>query len=149
MGTQEAGGAEPPQGGPFFTMDEVAKRSTGKETWLVIHGRVYDVTRFLDEHPGGEEVLLEQAGQDATESFDDVGHSEDAHEMLKQYLIGEVHPVRLSASCCCCYCYYYLKHNKMSPQQTLCWLFYWITRWTLPKCLGLCDVSANNACRSQ
>ncbi|XP_062817699.1 cytochrome b5 isoform X1 [Anolis carolinensis] len=92
MGTQEAGGAEPPQGGPFFTMDEVAKRSTGKETWLVIHGRVYDVTRFLDEHPGGEEVLLEQAGQDATESFDDVGHSEDAHEMLKQYLIGEVHP---------------------------------------------------------
>nr|XP_060644089.1 cytochrome b5 type B [Anolis sagrei ordinatus] len=90
MGTQEAGSSG--GGGPFFTLAEVAKRSTGKETWLVIHGRVYDVTRFLDEHPGGEEVLLEQAGQDATESFDDVGHSEDAHEMLRQYLIGEVHP---------------------------------------------------------
>ncbi|XP_042336593.1 cytochrome b5 type B isoform X1 [Sceloporus undulatus] len=93
MGTPEGRGSEPQaQGGPFFTLAEVAKRNTSKETWLVIHGRVYDVTRFLDEHPGGEEVLLEQAGRDATESFDDVGHSMDAKEMLKQYLIGEVHP---------------------------------------------------------
>ncbi|NXK11313.1 CYB5B protein, partial [Herpetotheres cachinnans] len=49
---------------------------------------------FLFQHPGGEEVLLEQAGRDATESFEDVGHSTDAREMLKQYYIGEIHPVR-------------------------------------------------------
>ncbi|NXO29977.1 CYB5B protein, partial [Cisticola juncidis] len=48
---------------------------------------------LLFQHPGGEEVLLEQAGRDATESFEDVGHSTDAREMLKQYYIGEVHPV--------------------------------------------------------
>ncbi|NXI71539.1 CYB5B protein, partial [Anseranas semipalmata] len=48
------------------------------------------------QHPGGEEVLLEQAGRDATESFEDVGHSTDAREMLKQYYIGEIHPVRTS-----------------------------------------------------
>ncbi|KAL9839396.1 cytochrome b5 type B [Geothlypis trichas] len=77
---------------PVFTLEEVAKRNSSREAWLVIHGRVYDVTRFLDEHPGGEEVLLEQAGRDATESFEDVGHSTDAREMLKQYYIGEVHP---------------------------------------------------------
>ncbi|NXX85173.1 CYB5B protein, partial [Urocolius indicus] len=75
-------------------LEEVAKRSSSREAWLVIHGRVYDVTRFLEEHPGGEEVLLEQAGRDATESFEDVGHSTDAREMLKQYYIGEIHPVR-------------------------------------------------------
>lgn len=63
-----------------------------KEIWLVIHGRVYDVTDFLKEHPGGEEVLLEQAGADASESFEDVGHSSDAREMLKRYYIGDVHP---------------------------------------------------------
>ncbi|NXE28450.1 CYB5B protein, partial [Ardeotis kori] len=51
---------------------------------------------FLFQHPGGEEVLLEQAGRDATESFEDVGHSTDAREMLKQYYIGEIHPVRSS-----------------------------------------------------
>lgn len=46
------------------------------------------------QHPGGEEVLLEQAGADATESFEDVGHSTDAREMLQQYYIGELHMVR-------------------------------------------------------
>lgn len=30
------------------------------------------------QHPGGEEVLIEQAGRDATEAFEDVGHSTDA-----------------------------------------------------------------------
>ncbi|KAJ7424526.1 Cytochrome b5 type B [Pitangus sulphuratus] len=89
-GEAAAAGGDGP--GPVFTLEEVAKRNSNRETWLVIHGRVYDVTRFLEEHPGGEEVLLEQAGRDATESFEDVGHSTDAREMLKQYYIGEVHP---------------------------------------------------------
>uniref|UniRef100_A0A1D5R4E1 Cytochrome b5 type B n=3 Tax=Cercopithecinae TaxID=9528 RepID=A0A1D5R4E1_MACMU len=78
----------------YYRLEEVAKRNSLKELWLVIHGRVYDVTRFLNEHPGGEEVLLEQAGVDASESFEDVGHSSDAREMLKQYYIGDIHPVR-------------------------------------------------------
>uniref|UniRef100_A0A8C3VWJ7 Cytochrome b5 n=1 Tax=Catagonus wagneri TaxID=51154 RepID=A0A8C3VWJ7_9CETA len=77
----------------YYRLEEVAKRNSLKELWLVIHGRVYDVTRFLQEHPGGEEVLMEQAGRDATESFEDVGHSSDAREMLKQYYIGDVHPL--------------------------------------------------------
>lgn len=50
-------------------------------------------TLFIWQHPGGEEVLLEQAGSDATESFEDVGHSTDAREMLQQYCIGELHEV--------------------------------------------------------
>lgn len=45
------------------------------------------------QHPGGEEVLLEQAGSDASESFEDVGHSTDAREMLEQYYVGELHMV--------------------------------------------------------
>uniref|UniRef100_A0A2I3G7U5 Cytochrome b5 type B n=1 Tax=Nomascus leucogenys TaxID=61853 RepID=A0A2I3G7U5_NOMLE len=77
----------------YYRLEEVAKRNSLKELWLVIHGRVYDVTRFLNEHPGGEEVLLEQAGVDASESFEDVGHSSDAREMLKQYYIGDIHPL--------------------------------------------------------
>lgn len=42
------------------------------------------------QHPGGEEVLLEQAGKDATENFEDVGHSTDARELMKKYKIGEL-----------------------------------------------------------
>lgn len=97
MATPEASGSgEKVEGSEpsvtYYRLEEVAKRNSAEETWMVIHGRVYDITRFLSEHPGGEEVLLEQAGADATESFEDVGHSPDAREMLKQYYIGDVHP---------------------------------------------------------
>ncbi|XP_073515359.1 cytochrome b5 type B [Phyllobates terribilis] len=76
----------------YYSLEDVRKRNSAKELWLVIHGRVYDITRFVEEHPGGEEVLFEQAGADATESFEDVGHSVDAREMLKQYYVGDLHP---------------------------------------------------------
>uniref|UniRef100_G3T4U2 Cytochrome b5 n=1 Tax=Loxodonta africana TaxID=9785 RepID=G3T4U2_LOXAF len=47
---------------------------------------------FFEQHPGGEEVLREQAGGDATENFEDVGHSTDAREMSKTFIVGELHP---------------------------------------------------------
>ncbi|XP_072278677.1 cytochrome b5 type B [Pyxicephalus adspersus] len=86
----EEGGQDPEV--TYYTLEEVQKRNSAKELWLVIHGRVYDITSFVEEHPGGEEVLFEQAGADATESFEDVGHSVDAREMLNQYYIGDLHP---------------------------------------------------------
>lgn len=50
---------------------------------------MYDVTKYLDDHPGGAEVMLDVAGQDADEFFEDIGHSNDAREELKKYYIGE------------------------------------------------------------
>lgn len=47
------------------------------------------------QHPGGEEVLREQAGGDATENFEDVGHSTDARTMSESFIIGELHPVSM------------------------------------------------------
>jgi cytochrome b involved in lipid metabolism len=41
-------------------------------------------------HSGGEEVLLDVAGQDATEAFEDVGHSDEAREILTGLLIGKL-----------------------------------------------------------
>jgi len=73
-----------------FTRKEVESHKDKKSTWIIIHDNVYDVTEFLEEHPGGEEVLLEQAGKDGTENFEDVGHSTDARTLMKQYLIGEL-----------------------------------------------------------
>ena len=78
----------------IFSLEEVEKhkQSSGddKSIWMVIHDKVYDVTKFLDEHPGGEEILVEHAGLDATEPFEDVGHSTDARDMMKDYYIGEL-----------------------------------------------------------
>jgi len=73
-----------------FAKKEVAKHTDKSSTWIIIHNNVYDVTKFLEEHPGGEEVLLEQAGKDATEHFEDVGHSTDARTMMKDFQIGEL-----------------------------------------------------------
>jgi len=73
-----------------FALKDVEGHKDKNSTWIVIHDQVYDVTKFLEEHPGGEEVLLEQAGKDATEHFEDVGHSTDARTMMKDFLIGEL-----------------------------------------------------------
>ncbi|CAG9830563.1 unnamed protein product [Diabrotica balteata] len=73
-----------------YSLADVKKHNDNKSTWIVIHNNVYDVTPFLNEHPGGEEVLLEQAGKEASEAFEDVGHSSDARELMVKYKVGEV-----------------------------------------------------------
>lgn len=74
----------------LYTRAEVTKHNSNKDCWLIIHNNIYDVTAFLNEHPGGEEVLLEQGGRDGTENFEDVGHSSDAREMMNKYKVGEL-----------------------------------------------------------
>ncbi|TPX10236.1 uncharacterized protein E0L32_001433 [Thyridium curvatum] len=71
-----------------FTYQDVAEHNTKNDMYVVVHDKIYDVTKFVDEHPGGEEVLLDVAGQDATEAFEDVGHSDEARETLAQLEIG-------------------------------------------------------------
>ncbi|XP_041824728.1 cytochrome b5 [Melanotaenia boesemani] len=81
-----------PAGVKYYRLSEIEEQNSFKSTWIIIHNKVYDVTKFLEEHPGGEEVLREQAGGNATESFEDVGHSSDAREMASSMVIGELHP---------------------------------------------------------
>ncbi len=45
-----------------ISMDEVKKHNSQGDCWMVIHGRVFDPTKFLSEHPGGPEVMLQLAG---------------------------------------------------------------------------------------
>jgi cytochrome b involved in lipid metabolism len=67
---------------------DVEQHNTAKDLYMIIHGKVYDLTRFLDEHPGGEEVLLELGGKDGTEAFEDIGHSQDARDVMEKMLVG-------------------------------------------------------------
>jgi len=71
-----------------FTYAEVAAHSSLKDIYVVIHEKVFDITKFIDEHPGGEEVLLDVGGKDATDAFEDVGHSPDALAILTGLQIG-------------------------------------------------------------
>ncbi|KAJ6318076.1 hypothetical protein OIU76_013591 [Salix suchowensis] len=51
---------------------------------------VYDVGSYLEEHPGGDDVILATTGKDATDEFEDAGHSESARELLETFFIGEL-----------------------------------------------------------
>lgn len=73
-----------------YTKKEIAESDVKKEMLIIIHDEVYDVRVFLNEHPGGEEILLDHRAKDATEDFDDVGHSTDALELMKKYKVGEL-----------------------------------------------------------
>nr|GEY38049.1 cytochrome b5-like [Tanacetum cinerariifolium] len=74
----------------ILSFEEVSKHNQKTDCWLILFGKVYDVTKFLDDHPGGEEVLLLTTEKDATEDFEDTGHSKNARDMMKDYYVGEL-----------------------------------------------------------
>jgi cytochrome b involved in lipid metabolism len=76
--------------GKVFTLAEVSEHKTSNDCWLIISGKVYDVTKFLEDHPGGDDVLLSATGKDATDDFEDVGHSSSARAMMDELLVGEI-----------------------------------------------------------
>lgn len=76
--------------GKLFTLSEVAQHNTSKDCWLVISGKVYDVSKFMEDHPGGDDVLLSATGKDATDDFEDVGHSSTARAMMDEMYVGDV-----------------------------------------------------------
>ncbi|ODM15051.1 putative cytochrome b5 [Aspergillus cristatus] len=73
-----------------LTFAEISEHNTKKDLYLVVHDKVYDCSSFVDEHPGGEEVLLDVGGQDSTEAFEDVGHSDEARELLDGMYVGKL-----------------------------------------------------------
>lgn len=73
----------------LITGAELSQHTAENDVWLAIEGKVYAVpAEFLDDHPGGPEVILAEAGKDATGAFDDIGHSDTARDLLETMLIG-------------------------------------------------------------
>ncbi|QRW16198.1 cytochrome b5 [Rhizoctonia solani] len=72
-----------------ITLDQLKEHTKKDSFYALIHGKVYDVTKFLDEHPGGDEVIMAEGGKDATEAFEDVGHSDEARDILKGLYVAD------------------------------------------------------------
>ncbi|CAO2206986.1 unnamed protein product [Urochloa humidicola] len=72
-----------------FAMAEVRKHASRDSAWIVVHGHVYDCTAYLNDHPGGADSILLNAGADCTEEFDAI-HSDKARTLLYAYRIGEL-----------------------------------------------------------
>lgn len=67
---------------------EVALHNSERDCWIIVNGKVYDVTKYLNDHPGGVDIVTELAGKDSTEDYNDVGHTGDADEILATLQIG-------------------------------------------------------------
>ncbi|KAL5759345.1 hypothetical protein ACOSP7_017870 [Xanthoceras sorbifolium] len=74
----------------LYTIQEISHHNTQEDCWILIDNKVYDVTKYLDEHPGGDDVVLAATAKDATDEFEDAGHSESAMELLESFCIGEL-----------------------------------------------------------
>jgi 4-hydroxysphinganine ceramide fatty acyl 2-hydroxylase len=76
---------------PTLPQADVAKHNTAKSCYVTIGTKVYDVTDFLDSHPGGGDLILEYGGRDVKEIMEDEishVHSEAAWEILDEHLVG-------------------------------------------------------------
>jgi hypothetical protein len=75
---------------PTWTSAQVAAHDKQSDLWMIVDGKVYDVTDFVLEHPGGEEALLKDGipGRDATKEFHGPHHPDRAHATLPDYYIG-------------------------------------------------------------
>ena len=72
-------------------LDEIKVHNKNGDCWLVINKKVYDVSNYMESHPGGFDILLENSnGLDATEAYDDADHTKRAKEMLIKYYIGDI-----------------------------------------------------------
>lgn len=79
----------------MLTYEQVLAHNSKTDCWVIIHDKVYDVTTFMLEHPGGSAIILKYAGKDATKAFDPI-HPGDT---LTKYLPKECHlgPIDVSS----------------------------------------------------
>ncbi|HCR15613.1 MAG TPA: cytochrome B5 [Candidatus Jacksonbacteria bacterium] len=79
-----------------LTMREIIKHQKADNCWLVIDGKVYDVTKFIASHPGGANRIVPNCGQDATTLFETrpmgsgTPHSPKARDLLSKYYLGDL-----------------------------------------------------------
>ena len=75
----------------LFTQEEVSRHDTLDDCWVIYNGFVYDITIFLEKHPGGAELILNKGGKEISDLFNDENfhkHSSAAQNLIRNYKIG-------------------------------------------------------------
>ena len=77
-----------------YTYEEIAKHNTDESRWIAVDGNVYDVTDFINHHPGGRKPFEKYAGTNATARFKSIKKhtNPQVQTILKTLCIGKVKP---------------------------------------------------------
>jgi monoamine oxidase/predicted heme/steroid binding protein len=70
-----------------YTLEEVEKHNRKSDAWIVIDGKVADITKWIPKHPGGN-IIMKGVGKDASKLFASIGHDNYAKNMFTKYQIG-------------------------------------------------------------
>ena len=82
----------------LISMEEVLKHNTEQDCWIVFHDKVYDITSFLPEHPGGIPIIAAHSGKVATAVFDQI-HPKSMLKLLpSSAYIGDIDKSTINAA---------------------------------------------------
>lgn len=75
-----------------YSLTDISTHASKSDCWMAIDGGVYDVTKYINAHPGGN-AILDGCGKDATELFHNrpdgqKDHSQRAVQLLKSFKVG-------------------------------------------------------------
>lgn len=74
-----------------YTLSEVAKHADRTSCWSAINGAVYDLTTWIDKHPGGAKRILSICGKDGTSAFTNQHEGAPKQEaMLASFKLGDL-----------------------------------------------------------
>ncbi|KAM0938433.1 putative cytochrome b5-like heme/steroid binding domain, cytochrome b5, heme-binding protein [Dioscorea sansibarensis] len=73
----------------MLTKEEVSLHNTRNDCWIIVKDKVYDVTPYVEEHPGGD-AILKHAGGDSTEGFYGPQHASRVFDMVDEFYIGDL-----------------------------------------------------------
>ncbi|EEF48168.1 cytochrome B5-like protein [Ricinus communis] len=73
----------------LYSKSEVSVHDKRTDCWIIIKGKVYDVTSYVEVHPGGD-AILGHAGGDATEGFYGPQHASLVFDMVDEFYIGDL-----------------------------------------------------------
>lgn len=71
-------------------MSEVQEHNKAADCWVAMEGKVYDITKYVEEHPGGEAAISKYAGQDISVPFRGDQHGSQVDDVIANYYIGEL-----------------------------------------------------------
>jgi predicted heme/steroid binding protein len=73
-----------------YTRQEIKKHNTKDDLWIIIDDKVYDLSEYAEEHPGGILAITKNAGMDATKGFRGPQHPSRVFDIVEEYMIGYV-----------------------------------------------------------